>query len=102
MVGCDIDGVATVGFRPDEDFVFVSGRLTHEWARTIKELGTDHPIYLRPFGADCDRVEAANWKAKIVDWLKLTAFYEDDELQAGIIKGKCPDCDVVLVKEKNA
>ncbi len=102
-VGCDIDGVLSTGFRPkEEDYVIVSGRTVDEWTRTVEEFGSTRPIYLRPFGQPGDRVLAGRWKSVIVSGLKLTKFYEDDALQAAIIKDTCPDCEVVLVEASSA
>jgi hypothetical protein len=98
MVGVDIDGVLSFGFRPAEGYdVLISGRLVNEWSRTVQEFGADRPIYLRPNGVYGDQVAAGEWKAEVIGRLGLKRFYEDNAIQAKIIKQKCPSCEVVLV-----
>jgi hypothetical protein len=101
-VGCDIDGVLTTGFRPPEDdYVIISGRLVSEWAKTVEELGIGHPIYLRPFGEHNDPYCAGSWKAGIISHLGLKVFYEDEEIQAEMIRDLNPDCEVIMIGGKN-
>lgn len=95
MNGYDIDGVATAGVRPlkDEPAVYISGWLYTEFTQTVALLGTDHPIYLRPYGSHGDVQLAAIWKATMIDALKVHHFYEDDtnqiELMRRVIKTNC-------------
>ena len=100
-VGCDIDGVLTTGFRPPEDeYVIISGRLVFEWKRTIEELGTEHPIYLRPFGEWNNSAHAGYWKGTIIQHLGLDIFYEDEDAQADIIRKMNPKCEVRMIGVK--
>lgn len=97
MIGCDIDGVLTTGFRPEEaDYVIISGRKTDDWPNTLELLGHDRRIYLRPIYFPGD---SPHWKAAMIQWLKITKFYEDDLRQAREIRRICPECVVVLVKD---
>lgn len=98
LIGSDIDGVLSTGWRPSEsEYVIVSGRTLDEWGRTIKELGVEHPIFLRPYGVPCDRQAAGEWKSLIVSKMGITKFYEDDEVQASIIRENNPGCEVVII-----
>lgn len=95
-VGCDIDGTYLSGFRTEEkDFVFITGRKTEDWGDTVRQLGTEHPLYLRPpwFPGD-----SPHWKAAMIQWLRIEKFYEDETGQAEVIARRCPDCQVVLIK----
>lgn len=96
QVGCDIDGVLADGFTPPEaDFCAVSGRRTDDWLRTIGQIGTDRPIYLRPPNFPG---EAGEWKAVVIMTTGITKFYEDTRKQAEVIRRICPQCEVHLVK----
>lgn len=96
-VGCDLDGTYLSGFRPaDADYVFVTGRTTGDWKNTVKQVGVERPLYLRPTGFPGD---SPHWKAAVIQWLGLTKFYEDDEHQAAEIRRICPQCEVVMVKD---
>jgi len=99
--GYDIDGVLVPRkVHPVPPYVVISGRKTKDWERTIAEIGSAMPIYLRPdpMGADGDHVSAGHWKAQMILSLGVTLFYEDTPIQASIIRERCPDCEVVLVQ----
>ena len=97
MRGYDIDGVLTRGVVPIHPYVVISGRLLNEWDRTIAEIGSSHPIYLRPSGKFGDQMAAANWKARMINAIGVTIFYEDDPVQIAIIRAACPGCRIELV-----
>lgn len=97
MTGCDLDGTYLSGFRPSEsEYVFVTGRKTSDWCNTVRQVGIDRPLYLRPtlFPGD-----SPHWKAAVIQWLGITKFYEDERGQASEIKRICPACQVVLVQD---
>lgn len=97
MRGYDIDGVLTVGVKPEKPYVVISGRLIEQWDATVAEIGTAAPIYLRPYGEPHDRILAGMWKAEMIQRLGIEQFLEDDPLQIEIIKRYNPKCAVVLV-----
>lgn len=98
MIGCDIDGVLTTGFRPEEpDYVIISGRKTDHWPNTLKDFDRlGKRIYLRPIFFPGD---SPHWKAAMIQWLGITKFYEDDRNQAREIRRICPTCAVHLVRD---
>ena len=96
QVGCDVDGVLADGFTPAEtEFCVISGRQTDDWERTIRQVGTVQPIYLRPPSFPG---EAGEWKAAIIMTTGITKFYEDMRDQAEVIRRICPQCQVHLVR----
>ncbi len=98
LYGYDIDGVLVPRrVVPLAPYVVISGRLYTEWERTIKEIGMDVPIYLRPHGIHGDRCQAGYWKASMSRRLGITDFFEDDAYQAEIIRGLCPECRVHMM-----
>ena len=97
--GYDIDGVLTAGIKPKGQYVVISGREHTAWAETLKEVGSDQPIYLRPFGAYGDQHDAGKWKGMLCAYLGVDEFYEDSPLQATIIRSIAPNCKVILVKD---
>ncbi len=100
--GYDIDGVLVPRkVMPVGKYVVISGRKeSKDRERTFSEIGTAMPIYLRPdsMGADGDAIAAGRWKAQKILELDVTDFYEDDETQAAIIRERCPDCRVRMVR----
>lgn len=96
QVGCDLDGVLVDGFTPPEaDFTAISGRNIDDWERTIAQIGTLRPIYLKPPDFPGN---SGVWKATMIRLLGIAKFYEDMPDQASQIKLICPDCEVVMVK----
>lgn len=98
LTGYDIDGVLTNGIKPEGDYVIVSGRTLAEYGDFVKKLAQNAPVYIRAIGEFGDRQAAGEWKASIVNLLKISKFYEDDPVQAGIIKVNNPDCEVIIVQ----
>ncbi len=100
LIGYDIDGVLVPRrVWPCQTYVVISGRLWTEWCRTVKEIGTDAPIYLRPHGRNGDRHGAGLWKANMIGKLGVTDFFEDDAYQAEIIQQSCPGCTIHMVPQ---
>lgn len=96
-VGCDLDGTYLSGFRPPEnEYVFITGRTTDDWINTVRQVGSDRPLYLRPTWFPGD---SPHWKAAVIQWLRITKFYEDDSNQAREIRRICPQCEVVMVRD---
>jgi hypothetical protein len=99
--GYDIDGVLTAGVRPVEPYIIISGRNKEQFQDTtdmLWNLGITGPVYLRPFGGEGQRELSGMWKAWMISTAKVTTFYEDEDLQADIIRHACPDCKVVMVR----
>ena len=97
MNGYDIDGVLTRGIIPEKPYIVISGRRIDQWDKTLRQIGTEAPIYLRPYGTNSDNDMAGFWKAEIITKFRLTDFYEDNHKQARIIKILCPFCNVHMV-----
>jgi len=95
--GYDIDGVLAAGVKPKKPYVVISGRVFSSWNQTIKDIGTDAPIYLRPFGDYGSHHDAGKWKGMMIAYLGVDEFYEDVPLQATIIKAIVPNCKVIMV-----
>ena len=96
--GYDIDGVLTAGIIPESPYVVISGRTFAEYDAFVRDLASKSPVYIRGVGKYGDQSHAGNWKAHMVDVLGVTDFWEDDLVQAGIIKKHNPTCNVHLVK----
>ena len=98
LVGYDIDGVLTDGVIPEERYVVISGRTFAEYDETCKRLAQNVPLYIRGSGKYGDRLDAGNFKAKMINHLGVVKYYEDDQVQANIIKNSCPACELILWK----
>ena len=92
----DIDGVLTANVDPLAPYVVISGRTFAEYDDTARRIAAAAPVYIRGWGAVGDRIEAAEFKAAMIQLLGVDEFHEDDELQAGIIRALAPGCLVVL------
>ena len=95
--GYDIDGVLTKGIKPIEPYVVISGRMFTRFQETVREIGTNAPIYLRPYGSRLDRELAGEWKAEMINKLGVTDFWEDDPVQSKVIAAKTK-CNLIIVK----
>lgn len=98
--GYDVDGVLVPRkVEPRHPYVVISGRHICEFPRTLIEVGICSAVYLRPNDGNGDITQAAGeWKALMIGLLGVTEFYEDDERQAAIIRERCPNCKLVMVK----
>ena len=97
LVGYDIDGVL-MRMKPGEGAVIISGRTFDEYDDYAKRLASIFPVYIRGTGLYGDRKHAGEFKAKMIKILGVTDFYEDDDLQAEIIKKANPKCNIKLLK----
>jgi hypothetical protein len=98
MVGYDIDGVLT---REDTAWdltnaVVISGRTFAEYNGIAKKAAQLCPVYIRGVGEYGDRTHAGQFKAETIARLGVTKFYEDDPVQAQIIRD-LTDCEVIEV-----
>lgn len=103
MRSFDLDGVVTAGCMPVVGDIIVTGRRDKYAVETKKQLaGLGVPdgvaVYLRPSGADDDRVSAGEWKALVCQFAGVDEHWEDDPLQAEIIRRHDPHVHIVLVK----
>lgn len=95
MKGYDIDGVITKGILPEIGSVVISGRTIDEYDDLVKKLAQEFPVYIRynkssSLGRYADRVDAGFFKSQLINLLKVTEFYEDDEIQIEIINKENP------------
>ena len=95
--GYDIDGVLSKGIVPIQPYVVISGRHRKKWNETIKLIGTNAPIYLRP----TYDVPTGIWKGQMIKDLGVTEFYEDTKHQAIEIRKLNPTVKIVKVSRKN-
>lgn len=103
MRAYDIDGVLTSGHKPKKPYVVISGRRLSDWDRTVKEIGTEGVIYLRPYGPQegpitvMDHIMSGVWKGEMINKLGVTEFHEDVDLQAQIIREYAPNCKIHMI-----
>ena len=98
LYGYDIDGVCSLGIEKKIPYVIISGRTFSEYKQDkwCAELSNDAPLYIRGKGVHGDRLDAGLFKAMMINYLGVSEFYEDDEIQADIIKKNCPNCKVII------
>jgi hypothetical protein len=99
LYGYDIDGVCSKGIEKKTPCVIISGRTFAEYKndKHCPELSDMYPVYIRGVGKFGDRIAAGNFKAMMINYLGVTEFYEDDIVQADIIKVNCNNCKVYIV-----
>ncbi len=95
LIGYDIDGVLTAGIKPTGNYVVISGRTFAEYDDFAKQAALLAPVYIRGVGLYGDRIHAGNFKASIINFLDVTEFHEDDDVQIKIITENCPRCQVI-------
>ncbi len=76
----------------------ISGRTISEYDSVCIDLAKHVPVYIRYSGIRGDRKHAGEFKSAIINMLGVNEFFEDDVIQAGIIKKSCPDCIVHHIK----
>lgn len=99
MIGYDIDGVLTNGYRPSPGDVVISGRTFPEYDDTAKRAAQICPVYIRGIGRFGDDQHAGEFKAEMITRLGVTKFYEDSPVQIEIIRSRCPHVEIVHVKK---
>ena len=100
MIGYDFNGVVdTEKFVPTvEDVIITSNhnieskKATLEW---LRNHGIICAVYFNPYSHD--PISGGNWKAEIINKLKIRKFYEDDPVQMEIIKKLCPNVEIIAV-----
>lgn len=97
MIAYDIDGVLGGSLVPEGDWCVISGRTWAEYDQTCSTLAQRVPVYIRGAGAFGDRVHAGRFKAMMAQLLAVEEFFEDDPLQAKMIRDANPSCVVNLV-----
>lgn len=97
LKGYDLDGTLTAGIIPLEPFVVISGRTSSEDDETVSQWRERTEVYLRGDGEYGDREDAARFKAEKIKELGVVEFFEDDPLQADIIRKLAPNCLVTVV-----
>ena len=97
--GYDIDGVITDGVRPFGVRSFIiTGRSYEQSEKTLDylySLRVYNTVYFCPLmGKEITREVAGQWKADMIKLLKVSEFYEDDEIQLAIILKENPGIKV--------
>jgi hypothetical protein len=93
--GYDIDGVLTSGVKPEGNFVIISGRTFAEYDDFAKRAAQLGPLYIRGRGNYGDQIDAGHFKASMINYLGVTTFHEDDDVQIAIIQQHCPNVKIV-------
>lgn len=100
MIGYDFDGVVSTGkFRVYPDDVIITGNTHHEGVMDkLQAMGIKARTYFPPDTRMSHLVQAiAVWKSEMIRRTGCEKFYEDDAIQATILKASCPDCEIICV-----
>lgn len=98
LYGYDIDGVMTKNIKVKFPYIIISGRTFRHYDAFVKQLAQNVPVYIRGIGEVEDWQLAGHFKASIINLMKVTEYYEDEPLQADIIKANCLNCKVIMVE----
>ena len=109
----DFDGVVSIGVNPSSsEDVIVTGRCRDESEYVfsiLRQRGIKNAVYFNPltlqargFNTEFSRKHSGVHKANIISMFKkanvrIKAFFEDDQLQAAIIKANHEDLEIVLL-----
>jgi hypothetical protein len=97
MLAIDFDGTATAGWVPFwREFVVITGRLQRESAEVRKVIG-DRQVYYRSEKVPPTDEGVASHKVKAIQLLEVVEYWEDNPVQAEIIRRECPDVIVHTV-----
>jgi len=97
VVGTDLDGTYEWALtQTPPPTVCITGRTWAEYDDTARTVAFAMPVYIRGEGRYGDREHAGQFKAAMCDALNVTRFYEDDPLQAAIIRRLNMNVEVVL------
>lgn len=99
FVATDFDG--TYGRKvepapPEQPRCCITGRTFSEYDKSIANVASKMPVYIRGTGKVGDGVHAGEFKASMINLLGVTHFMEDDPGQMAIIQERCPH--VVICK----
>lgn len=100
MIGWDFNGVVDTGrFQVSPDDVIITGNTYHpDIIDYLHQHGIKARVYFPPdVRMAQNRNAVAVWKSEMIRRIGVTTFYEDDSLQAQIIRDSCPDCTVEQV-----
>ena len=91
----DYDGVVRNGIKPEEGAPIITGR-------SFEQIGIPQikncAIYYNPVTWNKKTLKnEADWKAYMINCLKIEEFYEDRYDVIEILKRKCPKCNIVKV-----
>lgn len=101
MRSFDIDGVITLGISPRPGDVIITGRSIEESTETLEMLrdyGIPNIVYFNPLPYEQKTREASgHWKARVIAAIGVERHFEDDPIQAEIVRAKNPDVEVIMV-----
>ena len=102
MRGFDFNGVIdTERFTIESGDSIVTGNtinMSEPVLTWLTKHGISCPVFFNPdIKQAYDREAAGKWKASILAKSEVNDFYEDDPIQAAIIRNECPNLTVVFV-----
>ncbi len=66
--------------------------------RMLKDRGITNQVFFNPLKyADKTRISSGEWKASVINAMDIHIHFEDDEIQAEVIRNRCYFCKVVLL-----
>lgn len=102
IVGSDFDGTYSDHneLHGKVDFL-CTGESWERYEEMMFEVeGPDIPIFFNPAPADnLDLMNIVSHKALVINGTKATKYYENEKVQANILKVMCPNCKIILVKD---
>jgi mannose-6-phosphate isomerase-like protein (cupin superfamily) len=98
-VAYDYDGVISHGIKSQIGAPIITGRCWEEGDRILEKwLRLNHPIYYNPVTLNEKTTESEmEWKAKMINKLKIEEYYEDIPKFIEYLKVKCPHCNIIKV-----
>ena len=102
----DLDGViylgpGRTGVFPGPDDIIITGRSWEEALETdrmLSDRGINNEVYYNPLKYNQKtRETSGEHKARVITAKGVEIHFEDDEVQAEVIRKRCPNCTVVLL-----
>jgi len=98
-VAYDYDGVVSQGVKPQLGAPIITSRCWEEGDRLLEDwLKLHHPIYYNPVTLNMKtNKNGMEWKAKMINKLKIEEYYEDSPDVVEYLKIKCKNCNIIRV-----
>ena len=98
MIGYDYNGIITSGIKPVKGSVVITGNHKDKEEEMRNLVPIDMPIYFNKGEDDSESI--GHFKSKMIKKLKIKTFYEDQQIEADIIRAENPDVEVIIPPKK--
>ena len=77
--------------------LIITGESWENYNEIIDTTEIDVPVFWNP--GDEELMDIVEHKANVINKTNASKFYEDQSVQVNLLKGMCPNCRIILVRE---